>query len=136
LAITALGLFYFSTLTATANIFQVIPGSLLMGMGSGMFQSPNNSSVMSSVPPPKLGLAGGMGSLFRNVGMITGIALSVSLFEAWGGVSWPKSDQIPIFMHAYHSVMLVAMAIALLGAVISLNRRSYATAEDHEQPEC
>jgi EmrB/QacA subfamily drug resistance transporter len=135
LAITALGLFYFSTLTTTTTFYQVIPGSLLMGMGSGMFQSPNNSSVMSSVPPPKLGLAGGMSSLFRNVGMISGIALSVSLFEAWGGVSRPKLDQIPMFMHAYHSVMLVGMAIALLGAAISLNRRSYATAESSRQPE-
>jgi EmrB/QacA subfamily drug resistance transporter len=135
LAITALGLFYFSTLTTTTTFYQVIPGSLLMGMGSGMFQSPNNSSVMSSVPPPKLGLAGGMSSLVRNVGMISGIALSVSLFEAWGGVSRPKLDQIPMFMHAYHSVMLVGMAIALLGAAISLNRRSYATAESSRQPE-
>ncbi len=134
LAITALGLFYFSTLTTAANFYQVIPGSLIMGIGAGMFQSPNNNSVMSSVPPTKLGLAGGINSLVRNIGMITGIALSVSLFEAWGGVTLPGLDQIPIFMHAYHSVMLVAMAIALLGAVISLNRRSYAPTEGCGQP--
>lgn len=134
LVLTALGLFYFSTLTTTANVYQVIPGSLLMGMGSGLFQSPNNSSVLSSVPPPQLGLAGGINSLVRNLGMIIGIALSVSLFEAWGGVTRPKVDQIPIFMHAFHSVMLVGMGIALLGAVISLNRRSYAPAEGSEQP--
>jgi EmrB/QacA subfamily drug resistance transporter len=126
LVITAVGLFYFSTLTPAAVFYQVIPGSLLMGLGSGMFQSPNNSSVMSSVPPPKLGLAGGISSLVRNVGMISGIALSVSLFELWGGVSGPRPDQIPAFMNAYHWVMLVAMSLALLGAIISLNRRSYA----------
>jgi EmrB/QacA subfamily drug resistance transporter len=51
LSITALGLFYYSTLSPTANFYQVIVGPLLMGLGSGMFQSPNNSSVMSSVPP-------------------------------------------------------------------------------------
>jgi len=132
MVVTAIGLFYFSTLTTTANVYQVIPGSLLMGLGSGLFQSPNNSSVMSSVPPPKLGLAGGINSLVRNVGMITGIALSVSLFEAWGGVSLPTANQIPVFMYAYHSVMLVGMAIALLGAVISLNRNSYASSDDSE----
>jgi EmrB/QacA subfamily drug resistance transporter len=129
LSITALGLFYYSTLSPTASFYQVIIGPLLMGLGSGMFQSPNNSSVMSSVPPQKLGLAGGINSLVRNVGMITGIALSVSLFEAWGGVSRPRPDQITMFMSAYHYVMLVAMAIALVGVVISLNRKSYAKAE-------
>jgi len=127
LAICALGLFYYSTLTATAHFYQVIPGPLLLGLGAGMFNSPNNSSVMSSVPPQKLGLAGGINSLVRNLGMISGIALSVSLFEAWGGVSRPLPDQIPVFMSAYHSVMLVAGGIALLAAVVSLNRKSCAS---------
>lgn len=129
LVITGLGFFYFSRLPATAHYYQVIPGLLLMGLGSGMFQSPNNSSVMSSVHPQKLGIAGGINSLVRNLGMVTGIALSVSLFEAWGGVSIPKPDQIVLFMSAYHSVMLVAMAIALLAAAISANRKSYAKAK-------
>lgn len=130
LVITALGLFYYSTLSATAHFYQVIPGSLLTGLGAGLFQSPNNSSVMSSVPPQKLGIAGGINSLVRNLGMVTGIAFSVSLFEAWGGVSKPGPDQTAVFMSAYHSVMLVAMAIALVAAVISLNRKSYAEAEN------
>jgi hypothetical protein len=62
---------------------------------------------MSSVPSQKLGLAGGINSLVRNVGMITGIALSVSLFEALGGVTKPGPAQIATFMSAYHYVMLV-----------------------------
>ncbi|HJV17949.1 MAG TPA: MFS transporter [Bacillales bacterium] len=125
LTISALGLFYFSTLSTTVHFYQVIPGAILTGLGAGMFQSPNNSSVMSSVPPQKLGIAGGINSLVRNLGMVSGIALSVSLFEAWGGVTHPRPDQISNFMSAYQSVMLVAMAIALIGAVISFNRKSY-----------
>jgi MFS family permease len=129
LVIAALGLFYYSMLPATAHFYQVIPGGILTGVGVGMFQSPNNSSVMSSVIPQKLGIAGGINSLVRNLGMVTGIALSVSLFEAWGGVTKPRPDQVAAFMSAYHSVMLVAMAIALIGAVISFNRKSYAKAK-------
>ncbi|MFV9511440.1 MFS transporter [Tepidibacillus sp. LV47] len=131
LAITGLGLFYFSTLSATAQFYQIIPGSILIGLGSGMFQSPNNSSVMSSVPPQKLGIAGGINSLVRNLGMIIGIAFSVSLFEALGGVTKPNPDQISTFLSAYHSVMLVAMTIAFVGAIISLNRKSYAMAKNN-----
>lgn len=125
LGIIAAGLFYFSTLTPAAHFYHIIPGSLLLGLGSGMFQSPNNSSIMSSVPLKKLGVAGGINSLVRNVGMITGIALSVSLFEALGGVTTPEAGQIPTFMSAYHFVMLVSMAIALVAVLISLNRKSY-----------
>ncbi|EHQ91288.1 drug resistance transporter, EmrB/QacA subfamily [Desulfosporosinus youngiae DSM 17734] len=125
LVITALGLFYFSTLSTTASFMQIIPGPILMGLGAGMFQSPNNSSVMSSVPPHKLSIAGGINSLVRNLGMVIGIALSVSLFDAWGGVSLPQPGQVEEFMFAYHSVMLVAMGIAILAAVISYNRKNY-----------
>jgi EmrB/QacA subfamily drug resistance transporter len=122
----AIGLFYYSILPATAHFYQVIPGAILTGIGVGMFQSPNNSSVMSSVPPQKLGIAGGINSLVRNLGMVIGIALSVSLFEAWGGVTKPRPEQIESFMSAFHHVMLVAMVIALIGAVISFNRKIYA----------
>ncbi len=125
LLITALGLFYFSTLSSTAAMLRVVPGSLLMGMGAGMFQSPNNSSVLSSVPPRKLGLAGGISALVRNMGMIIGIAWSVSLFEFWGGVSRPGPDQILGFMTAYHRVMLVATGLSLLAAFITLNRSGH-----------
>lgn len=130
LVIAAMGLFYYSMLTPSTQFYQIIPGGILTGIGVGMFQSPNNSSVMSSVIPQKLGIAGGINSLVRNLGMVCGIALSVSLFEAWGGVTKPRPDQIPAFMSAYHSVMLVAMAIALIGAVISFNRKSYAKAKN------
>lgn len=129
LTITGIGLFYFSNLSATASFYHIIPACMLTGLGAGMFQSPNNSSVMSSVPPQKLGIAGGINSLVRNLGMVVGIAWSVSLFDALGGVSRPQSDQIPIFMSAYHTVMLVAMTIAFVAAVISFNRKSYAKAK-------
>ncbi|MBC2724129.1 MFS transporter [Desulfosporosinus sp.] len=125
LLITALGLFYFSTLSTTASFIRIIPGPMLMGLGAGMFQSPNNSSVMSSVSPQKLSIAGGINSLVRNLGMVIGIALSVSLFELWGGVSLPQPGQVEEFMFAYRSVMLVAMGIALLAAVISYSRKNY-----------
>jgi len=128
LLITALGLFYFSTLPTTASFIQIIPGPILMGLGAGMFQSPNNSSVMSSVPPQKLSIAGGINSLVRNLGMVIGIALSVSLFEVWGGVTLPQLGQVEGFMSAYHSVMLVAVGIALLAAAISYSRKSYTRA--------
>lgn len=129
LVITGLSLFYFSTLSATANFYQIVPGSVLMGFGTGMFQSPNNSSVMSSVVPQKLGIAGGINSLVRNFGMVIGIAWSVSLFEAMGGVTMPKSGELNAFMFAYHAVMLVAMIIAFVAAAISFSRKSYAKAK-------
>lgn len=135
LLMTSLGLFYLASVTATSTAWQILPGPLLMGIGAGLFQSPNNSSVMSSVPKPKLGTAGGISALVRNVGMVVGTALAVTLFENrqeafLRGI--PNPDQIQqtlAFMSAYHTVMYTGASIALIAAFISLNRKGYARAE-------
>jgi len=44
------------------------------GLGVGLFQSPNNSAVMGSVPRERLGLAAGFLALTRNLGQLVGIA--------------------------------------------------------------
>lgn len=46
----------------------------LFGMGTGMFQSPITSAVMGSVPKFRLGIAAGVLSTTRNIGMVLGIA--------------------------------------------------------------
>lgn len=132
LILSASGLYYLSTVTAYSTALQVIPGPVLMGLGAGLFNSPNNSSVMSSVPPSKLGVAGGINALVRNVGMVIGIAFSVTLFEnrqtaALSAQPYPTfSEQTAAFMSAYHTVLLAAAGMALVAAIISLNRRGYA----------
>ena len=49
---------------------------LLSGIGSGVFSSPNTSSIMSSIPPNRRGVAAGMMSTFMN----SGTALSIGIF--------------------------------------------------------
>ena len=135
LFVTAVGFLYLSTMTTTSLYWQIIPGLLLMGLGTGLFQSPNNSSVMSSVPPSKLGVAGGINALVRNVGMVIGIAFSVSLFENreavfLAGVNAPTAiQQATAFVGAYRIVMLTSMVIAIIAALISLNRKGYTRPE-------
>ncbi|EGW38033.1 MFS transporter [Desulfosporosinus sp. OT] len=135
LLVTAVGFLYLSTMTAASLYWQIIPGLLLMGLGAGLFQSPNNSSVMSSVPPNKLGVAGGINALVRNVGMVIGIAYSVSLFENreanfLAGVTIPTAvQQATAFVGAYRIVMLTSMGIAIIAALISLNRKGYTRSE-------
>jgi len=131
LFVSAIGFLYLSTLTISSLFWQIVPGLLLMGLGAGLFQSPNNSSVMSSVPPNKLGVSGGISALVRNVGMVIGIAFSVSLFQGREasllvGINNPTHfQQVSSFVGAYHTVMLASMGIALVAALISLNRKGY-----------
>jgi EmrB/QacA subfamily drug resistance transporter len=62
-----------------------------VGLGIGIFQSPNNSAIMGSAPREKLGIVSSLLSLTRSLGQISGIA-AVAAF-------WV----IRVATHAHHS---------------------------------
>jgi EmrB/QacA subfamily drug resistance transporter len=53
-----------------------------MGIGLGLFQSPNNSTVMGSLPKEKLGMGNGIIQLVKNLGMVIGISFSTLAFTS------------------------------------------------------
>lgn len=61
-------------LPVDASLLEVGWRLALFGLGSGIFQSPNNSSVMGSSPRPYLGVASGILGTARNAGMAIGIS--------------------------------------------------------------
>ena len=58
-----------SLLPANFEYWQFAVALFIMGMGNGMFSSPNNSSIMSSVPPEERGVASGMMFTLMNTAM-------------------------------------------------------------------
>ena len=81
--ICALSLFLMSQLPASANSTDVAWRLALFGLGTGVFQSPNNSAVMGGVPRPHLGIASGILATMRNVGMVLGIATGGAVLYAF-----------------------------------------------------
>jgi len=128
LGLMSLGLVLTANLYQDATLWLIIGSQALMGLGNGLFQSPNNNSVMSSVPSRQLGVAGGINALSRNFGMICGAALSVSILEyrrsvSLSGLSQPTAgQQTAAFMTGYHDALLVGACLAALGVLISFKR--------------
>ncbi len=65
-------------LTELGYIVRIAP----FGIGLGMFQSPNNSAILGSVPKERLGIASGLMSLSRTLGQTAGLPLMGALFAA------------------------------------------------------
>jgi len=61
---------------AVGYILRMVP----LGMGLGIFQSPNNSAIMGAVPRERLGVASGLLALSRTLGQSTGVPLMGALF--------------------------------------------------------
>lgn len=82
MALMAIALFLLAFLDTATPYWYVIVAMTLAGIGSGMFQSPNNSAVMGCAPAGKRGMASGTLATTRNVGMVLGVALSGAIFNA------------------------------------------------------
>nr|HPN53772.1 MFS transporter [Anaerolineaceae bacterium] len=57
---------------------------LPVGVGMGLFQSPNNSAIMGSAPRQRLGVVSGLLSLTRTLGQTSGIAIMGAI---WSGLT-------------------------------------------------
>ncbi len=82
LALTSIGLYLFSTVTISTQISIVILHMLLVGAGMGLFVSPNISSVMSSVPERRRGIASALRATFFQVGYVISLNAAVLMMTA------------------------------------------------------
>lgn len=122
LAIVTVALALLSTLDVNTPLWAVASRTGLMGVGAGLFQSPNNSSVMGTVPPPKLGIAGGVVATVRNVGMVIGVALAVTFFNIRFEYLRHLMPEKTAFVQSLSFVFLIAAAINILGIAVSAVR--------------
>lgn len=63
------------------SVWIVCIANAINGFGNGLFQAPNNASTMSAIPDKFHGSAGSLAALVRNMGMIIGTSLSVTIAE-------------------------------------------------------
>jgi MFS transporter, DHA2 family, multidrug resistance protein len=120
LALFAAGLGTLALLPANPMAFDVIWRMALAGAGFGLFQTPNNRTMIAAAPRERSGGASGMLGTARLLGQTMGAAL-VALFLA----RYPSNGtQISL---------LVGVGFALLGATLSLLRLSPAGARGAER---
>jgi EmrB/QacA subfamily drug resistance transporter len=80
LALIGLGLVLMRGLTATSSWTHLVPGLIVGGIGVGLVNPPLASTAVGVVEPRRAGMASGINSTFRQVGIATGIALLGTLF--------------------------------------------------------
>lgn len=108
-----------------SSIWLFIVSIAIMGLGSGIFSSPNNSLVMSSVEQKDLGVAGSINSLSRNLGMVIGISSATTiLFAAMSHAKGVRvtaylPKQPEIFIYGMHVVFMISMIICLITVILS-----------------
>ena len=99
-------LIIFSTFNTTTPMWEIVLASGIMGIGNGLFQSPSNNAIMTSVHKKDLGIASGILALSRNMGNILGVAVTITLFEEFREFFLSHSQPYETaFLNAYHTTM-------------------------------
>jgi EmrB/QacA subfamily drug resistance transporter len=81
LMVVGVGLLLMRGLDASSSWTHLIPGMIVSGIGIGVVNPPLASTAIGVVPPRQAGMASGINSTFRQVGIATGIALLGTLFS-------------------------------------------------------
>jgi EmrB/QacA subfamily drug resistance transporter len=126
LSIMAVGLLVFRTFDADLTPAKFLLFAIPLGLGIGMFQSPNNSAIMGAVPREYTGLGGGIMTITRLLGVTTGVAVLGSIWAArvasqLGGAlpaGGATAAPPPVQIAALHDVMTIA-AVVIAGALIA-----------------
>lgn len=126
MGIMAAGIIMLSFVGVDTSNGYIIVSMALCGLGSGMFQTPNNTVLMGSAPAGSRGIASGMLSIARNLGMVMGVAVSGLLFTLISGKGIPNGTvnaaEQGVFINALHITFLVAGAVAILAMLASFTK--------------
>ncbi|MDO8532915.1 MAG: MFS transporter [Dehalococcoidia bacterium] len=130
LGIVGLALLWLSFIPRDASYVQVLVALAMVGAGIGLFQSPNNSSVLSTVPRASYGTTAAFLNLTRNTGQVTGIAVAGTIvtivmggaMESLASGAPASASQVQPFLDGMHAAYLAGAAFAFAGCLASLVR--------------
>lgn len=121
MALTVTGMLFLRTLHAGSTLIEVTPRLALIGLGVGLFTSPNNSAIMGSAPGNRQGVAGAILAAARNTGFAMGVAVSGLIYTTRLGslaTSLPRPEAITRAMQdATTGIALVAIVGVLISAL-------------------
>jgi EmrB/QacA subfamily drug resistance transporter len=134
-----------TTLEAHSPYWQSMLWLALVGIGSGMFNSPNTAAMMGTVPIERRGVAAGARMMLQNTGAVISIAFVLAvvtaavpkhvLFQIFSGLASGLSDaQLAPFIHNMHTALWALAATSVLGAGVSLLRPAHEAPERRPRP--
>jgi EmrB/QacA subfamily drug resistance transporter len=139
MALTAAGLIAMTTLQAHTAYWQSALWLTLVGIGSGLFNSPNTAAMMGAVPAHRRGVAAATRTLAQNTGAVISIAFvmalvtngidKTTLFKIFSGLtSGLSTATLDPFISNMHTALWVLAATSLVGVVVCMMRPRYVRA--------
>jgi EmrB/QacA subfamily drug resistance transporter len=141
--VSAAGLAAMTTLGVHTPYWQSALWLAMVGVGSGMFNSPNTAAMMGVVPAHRRGVAAGARTLLQNTGAVLSIAFvlaivtsavpKATLFAVFSGLAKGLSAQkLAPFIANMHTALWVLAAVSFLGMFVCLLRPAHVPTDEGE----
>ena len=122
MAFTALGLFLLAFLTESTPLWYMLTCLVVLGVGLGLFSSPNTNAIMSAVEKRYYGVASGMNGTVRLVGQMLSMGVAMMLFSLIIGRVEITPEYYPQFIRSLQYAFILFTVLCLLGIAASLKR--------------
>jgi EmrB/QacA subfamily drug resistance transporter len=130
LVVLVFGYLALSTLETNTSALGFVLRFMPIGIGMGIFQSPNNSAIMGTAPRRRLGIVSGMLAATRSIGQTTGVALMGAIWAGLvfsyvgesvsGGATAASSEAQVAGLQDTFRIMAVIILVALILAIWAL----------------
>jgi EmrB/QacA subfamily drug resistance transporter len=117
LLLVGIGLIVMSGLNGASSWTHLVPGFIVAGFGGGLVNPPLASTAIGVVPPQKAGMASGVNTTFRQVGIATGIAALGSIFTS--AIQSHLTSALPPSLAGSAGRMVTAIRQGSVGQVIA-----------------
>jgi MFS family permease len=126
MGLTATGLILLCFVTPATQIYTIVALLLLMGIGFGLFSSPNSNAIMSSVEKRYLGVASGVVGTMRMVGQMLSMGIAMMLIALYIGKQTINPSTYPGLISGMRTGFVIFSILSVLGIFASLarNRKS------------
>lgn len=124
MALTATGLMFLCFIDASTSFVYIISLLVIMGIGFGLFSSPNSNAIMSSVEKKYLGIASGIVGTMRMIGQMTSMGIAMMLIALFMGKETINPSTYPALISAIRTGFIIFSLLSIAGIFASLARNS------------
>jgi MFS family permease len=121
---TAAGLVCLCFITAETPVYVIVTLLLLMGIGFGLFSSPNSNAIMSSVEKRYLGVASGVVGTMRMIGQMLSMGIAMMLIALFIGKQTINPSTYPGLISGMRLGFVIFSILSVLGIFASLARNN------------
>jgi len=97
---------------------------VILGIGFGLFSSPNSNAIMSSVEKRYLGVASGVVGTMRMVGQMFSMGIAMMILSLFIGKQTINPSTYPGFISGMKTAFVIFSILSFLGIFASLARNS------------